>query len=403
LTAASSTVTNEHVGDSPNLSVTQIRRRSHLRRDYVYGTAFGLIAIIMLLPTTQGGWQLLLLWPGASFLIVAMAYLTGDVRYFGKRRDGTRHWLAGFALWPYLLLAKIVWSTQVALSRESATDVVNDRLVVSRRLRDAEFPADVTHVLDLTCEFVEPRATRRRLRFTCIPLLDAGAATPEALISEACALPPPEDGRLLVHCANGHGRTGMFAAVWLVAHGYATSATDAIQMLQSVRPAIALRRRQRDAVTEAVRLFRSSLMRSAEHVAAAESATRSPVLQQVEAVDQVREETDLLRPQSSHESHRKSEHIPWWAIAIMLLVFVQFLALTYFAFKSLGLVWYDFDGTFASWYALLVFAMVGSCLSAWLVMVLYVICKDFIAPAMANRRSTSRRLDGSDRVERVDN
>lgn len=188
----------------------------------------------------------------------------------------------------------------------------------------------------------------------------------------------------------------MFAAVWLVVHGYATSAAEALQMLQSTRPAIALRRRQHNAVIEAVRLSCTSMALEETHVAAAATATRTSVPQQEEAADRERTEIALPQPHTAQNSHLKEDCVPWWVIAIMLLVFVQFSALTYFTFSSLGLVWYDFDGTIADWYALLVFALVGGSLLTWLVMALYAIHKEFIAPTLANRRSAPRRLDGSD-------
>lgn len=220
-----------------------------------YGTAFALIGAAIFWLAAHGGWNLFLVWPGISFAVVSVAYLSGDVRCFGKRMDGTRHWLACFILLPYLLFTKAVWMAQVTVSREPAAHTVNDSLVVSRRLRLAEMPSDVTHVVDLTCEFTDPRSIRQRWRYTCRPILDAGSAPAAELVSSIRALPPPMNGRLLIHCANGHGRTGMFAAIWLVAHGFATTAEDAITKLRAIRPGIGLRAGQRRVVIEAVNLI----------------------------------------------------------------------------------------------------------------------------------------------------
>jgi protein-tyrosine phosphatase len=229
-----------------------------LHRDVTYGTAFALIGAAIFWLAAHGGWNVLLVWPGVSFAVVSVAYLSGDVRWFGKRTDGTRHWLSRLALLPYFLFTKTVWIAQITISREPAAHAVNDSLVVARRLRPAEMPSDVTDVVDLTCEFTDPRSIRQRLRYTCHPILDAGSAPAAELLSSIRALPPPMHGRLLIHCANGHGRTGMFAAIWLVAHGFSTTAEDAITKLRVVRPGVGLRAGQRRVVIEAIDLIRNS-------------------------------------------------------------------------------------------------------------------------------------------------
>ena len=71
---------------------------SSLNRDYFYGVTFGLLAVISGAAAMRGGMNHCLWWPGVSFGIVSIAYLSGDVRWFGKRRDGTRGWLATIAL-----------------------------------------------------------------------------------------------------------------------------------------------------------------------------------------------------------------------------------------------------------------------------------------------------------------
>ena len=218
--------------------------RFHLRRDLFYGSAFLLIGAAFTSWALRGGWFIPFAWPAVSFAIVGVAYLVGDASLFGKRSDGSRHWVYMAALLPYLLFARVVWLAQVTLSSEPATSSVNERLTVSRRLRPQELPPDTVQICDLTCEFVDPKAFRSRCAYICHPILDAGTTDAAELLDFARSLQPSAKGRLLVHCANGHGRTGMFAAVWLLAHGFATSADEAIELIQAVRPGVSLRRRQ---------------------------------------------------------------------------------------------------------------------------------------------------------------
>jgi protein-tyrosine phosphatase len=221
----------------------------------LYGTLFSLITIAIALFALRGGWYLGFVWPATSFGLVAVAYFLGDAKIFGKQADGSRYWIATILLLPYLLFVNIVWSAQVSISREHATSTVNDSLVVSRRLRAKEVPSEISQVCDLTCEFTDPRLLRSQLRYTCHPILDAGAVSARELIATARSIPPLRNERILIHCANGHGRTGMFAAIWLIVHEYATSADDALRALQSARPAISLRARQRQVVEDAVNIL----------------------------------------------------------------------------------------------------------------------------------------------------
>lgn len=226
-------------------------------RDYFYGAAFGVIATAMLTFASRGGWGVLLCWPALSFGIVSIAYLTGDAHWFGKRLDGSRSRLATIALLPYLLYAHCVWLLQIAISNEPAVSFVNNSLAVSRRLVSGEFPAHVERVCDLTCEFVDPFSMRSKPGYCCHPILDAGACSAAELVALARGLPPSNGDILLIHCANGHGRTGMFAAVWLLTHGIVTAPDAAIKILQDTRPGIRLRSRQRRLVDEAFTILRN--------------------------------------------------------------------------------------------------------------------------------------------------
>src|SRR4051812_48037378 len=75
-----------------------------------YAVIFSLLGLgLCALAAQHGGWAYLLLWPGASALVVAAGYAGAGAGVFGKRRDG------GFAPWaivlhlPYLLVTLAVW------------------------------------------------------------------------------------------------------------------------------------------------------------------------------------------------------------------------------------------------------------------------------------------------------
>jgi protein-tyrosine phosphatase len=195
----------------------------------------------------SGFWPLLV-WPGVSNLVVGAGYFWGSAALFGKRPDGSRAIWASVVLLPYTVVAYLVWRIQAGLSRAAAYHVVNERLIVARRLLAQEMPADVSLLLDLTCEFRDPQEIRTREGYRCLPILDGGSFSAEELARELKGLAPAAGTRLLIHCAQGHGRTGMVAAAWLVLHGYAETAEEAVEMLQSVRHRVRLRRGQWETV-----------------------------------------------------------------------------------------------------------------------------------------------------------
>ncbi|RKH15050.1 hypothetical protein D7V97_01120 [Corallococcus sp. CA053C] len=181
----------------------------------------------------------LLLWPAASFALVALAYAGVGPRVFGKQPDGRMRPGAVLALLPYLLLTWTTWHLARRFSRERPHDEVVPGLRLGRRLLPGELPAGVTAVLDLTSEFAEPVGIRQSCRYVSLPILDASTLPVERVapvLRELVTL----TGTVYVHCAQGHGRTGMIAAALLVARGEALDARTALDWIQRVRPAVRL-------------------------------------------------------------------------------------------------------------------------------------------------------------------
>ncbi len=150
----------------------------------------------------------MLLWPCVSFFVLSLAYFLGSVHLFGKRESGDRSPISGLLLSAFTLFGRIVWEVQTRLSSEPPWHAVGNSLIVSRRLRPQEFPENVSAVIDLTSEFLDPQAIRSLPGYRCIPMLDANALTPEVLAERVRRIPMPTKGRLLIHCANGYGRAG---------------------------------------------------------------------------------------------------------------------------------------------------------------------------------------------------
>jgi hypothetical protein len=166
-----------------------------------------------------------------------------DGQQFRADRDAARlAWLNRCALLPYGLLAHSVWLLSSKLSKEPAWQRIDERLIVGRRLLDSEVPGDIDAVLDLACEFQEtPRL--RQANYTCLPMLDASAIE-VVTIAEAVEKAAARPGALFVHCAQGHGRTGLIAALVLAKRTPGMTPREALARLQSIRPGIGLSRQQ---------------------------------------------------------------------------------------------------------------------------------------------------------------
>jgi protein-tyrosine phosphatase len=201
--------------------------------------------LLIVLGWVDGGWALLLAWLGGDFVALGVAHWLHAHRLFGKRSDGTIPlWRWGLFL-PYLAYYGAVWHLLRLLSREPACSPITKTLAVGRRLRASELEQSFDNYVDLTAEVVEPAAIRRTPAYRCFPILDGAAPTPEALRQSVTSLRP---GRTFVHCAQGHGRSGLYALAILLSSGVARTVVEGLQMLRAARPGIALNREQQQCI-----------------------------------------------------------------------------------------------------------------------------------------------------------
>ena len=200
---------------------------------------------LVVLGWAERGWCVVLAWLGFNFFVLGIAHWRGFHRVFGKRADGT------LPIWSWLLFLPLhiysiaVWRSLRLLSREPAFNVVSEELVVGRRLLASEVDGEFANYVDLTAEFTEPLAIRRSPTYLNFPVLDGSAPQPEVLRKVLASLRP---GRTFVHCAQGHGRTGLFALAVLLSSGAASSVDDGLRILTSARPGIRLNRIQLECI-----------------------------------------------------------------------------------------------------------------------------------------------------------
>ena len=199
-------------------------------------------AVLIAFGVIQGGWMWMAVWLGVDFLILGVAHGRGAHRVFGKRPNGTLPAWSWLVFLPLLAYTSLVWHLVRLLSREPARQAVNERLVIGRRQLARELEGAFDNYVDLTAEFGTPHAIGRAPGYVSFPVLDGAAPTPEALRDAVRRLRP---GRTFVHCAQGHGRTGLFTLAVLLESGSARSIEEGLQVLRAIRPGIVLNPEQR--------------------------------------------------------------------------------------------------------------------------------------------------------------
>lgn len=202
-------------------------------------------------------WCLVLLYPSASLFLVGIAYGCAGPGMLGKRPNGQRSWTAILWTAPYITASEALWWPVALLTREPTLGLATTNLYFGRRLSvfDGTLIAEqgFQSCLDLTSEFSEVKALRDLKNYRCLPVLDGMPLSIEQLhdaigwLGEAV-----QRGPVYVHCALGHGRTGMVVAAYLVAHRLEPDIDGALKRLRDRRSGVSLNRRQRHALTEFV-------------------------------------------------------------------------------------------------------------------------------------------------------
>jgi hypothetical protein len=184
-----------------------------------------------------GAFGLIAGWLGVDFLLLGGAHLRGGHGVFGKRANGTLPLWSWMVFLPLFLLTLLVWHLARLFSGEPAFHRVSPHLVVGRRLFTREKPGGFANYVDLTAEFAEPREVREAPEYVAFPLLDASAPSVAALRGAVAGLRP---GPTFIHCAQGHGRTGLFALAVLLESKTVQTVDEGLAKLTEVRPGIRL-------------------------------------------------------------------------------------------------------------------------------------------------------------------
>ena len=215
-----------------------------------YAVAFSVCGVLLgALSLWTGGATVVLLWPAADLLVLAVVYGARRPRLLGKRPDGRLSPLIVVPMLPYFALTWLSWHLWRLLSPKDPGNEVAAGLWVGRRPLPGELPEGCALVVDLTAELVSHPSIRSRgeAGYLCVPTLDARAPAAvdlERAVDRILRSPGP----VWIHCAAGHGRSAAVAAAALIARGDARDVGEAEASMRRARPGIGLHGDQRRAV-----------------------------------------------------------------------------------------------------------------------------------------------------------
>ena len=195
-------------------------------------------------------------WLTLNTLIVSFAYLWGNkvVLIRKDEKKGTIAPLTATFFLPFLTGNFVVWWLKHALCRKE--DLGNEVSGGAQELWVGRYPLHiktddtrvlrnlhaigVTCVVDLTCEFPAHKRFVKQASYFCCPSLDRLMASPETLSRAAVNVLDKvrEPGAVYVHCANGHGRSALFAGILLILCNRCSSLAEAEVLMKSGRPGI---------------------------------------------------------------------------------------------------------------------------------------------------------------------
>ena len=209
------------------------------------------------------GFGYILLWPAIDFFLLSWAYCfkgsSGHVLMGKNEETGQIGWANFLLFLPWHALYYASWRIKHLLRGEHVYDSVGHGMYVGRLpIHFPEhFPVDCQVIVDLTGEMSAVKASLKGRRYYNAGCIDRLMPDPVALEGIArTLLKEREDVGMYIHCANGHGRSGVFAAIMLVSRGVVEDLDDAKKYLKEKRAVINWQEHQQDVGEEVLMMLK---------------------------------------------------------------------------------------------------------------------------------------------------
>ncbi len=165
-----------------------------------------------------------------NFIVLAIAYYKNESRYILNKSEKGISIPLLFLNLPWLLLTYSVYLIYSLFSKENAIDEIgNTGISISSYPINKQQLGHYDVIVDLTAEF--PRSYIDLDKYVCLPKLDGVALTNFEVDPKRFA-----NKKVLVHCAQGHGRSAVFTALLLKELQLVENAQEGLDLVQQYRP-----------------------------------------------------------------------------------------------------------------------------------------------------------------------
>lgn len=197
----------------------------------MYPIWFGTISILTAIYSFkfEGLLSAFFVWISFSALIMGIAYVLNKPYLVAGKVNGKMNGLIFLANLPWLSFTYLSFIIGNAISRERKIDPIGTTNVsigcfpLRREMNDFDV------IFDLTCEF--PKIYKTTGKYYCFPNLDG-----MPLINSIESGMIRKSDKVLIHCAQGHGRSSIFASRLLCFLGYFDSLSLAQKEIRKSRP-----------------------------------------------------------------------------------------------------------------------------------------------------------------------
>lgn len=194
-------------------------------------------AVLCLLSAVAIPYSEILLWPATALLLMALAYLGAGESIWQKDPQGRQSLSARILLFPVSFVSRLT-HCYFCRNLASSDEIFHGLSIGVYPSR----PVTQDAVLDLTAERRAPVRWAECAELVSYPLLDLQVPDLERLHEGVRHLDGLKQRHrtVLIHCALGMSRSALVTAGWLLLHGHAENAAQAVEMISHKRDCIYL-------------------------------------------------------------------------------------------------------------------------------------------------------------------
>ena len=163
-------------------------------------------------------------------MILCVAYsLNRPSMLMGKTKNGQINLILLFINLPWLLLTWAIWLLEVTVSKEDKMNRIGQTNIYLGRYPLFTKIDSFDLIIDLTSEF--PPCKARAKKYICLPNLDG------VKLRNTTGLPSLSiKQKILIHCAQGHGRSATYASLLICQLFPTMSSQEALSLILKNRP-----------------------------------------------------------------------------------------------------------------------------------------------------------------------